>query len=107
MFDILSPVAGSTISEEQNTLAEIYRLAGILLRPPASLQEKVEATSGFRRVLSSPRPPVDSIVNFPGLLREMIKNLVPGPTDPNGVTLVSESLLAIGRIAIYRADAVA
>lgn len=78
------------------TVEDIPKLKTLLLSSTASMEETIEATRGFRRILSAERdPPVDDILAA-GVLPYLVKNLV---LNPQAATLIFESAWALTNIA--------
>eukprot|EP00339_Tiarina_fusa_P001100 CAMPEP_0117055134 /NCGR_PEP_ID=MMETSP0472-20121206/38213_1 /TAXON_ID=693140 ORGANISM="Tiarina fusus, Strain LIS" /NCGR_SAMPLE_ID=MMETSP0472 /ASSEMBLY_ACC=CAM_ASM_000603 /LENGTH=544 /DNA_ID=CAMNT_0004770997 /DNA_START=55 /DNA_END=1689 /DNA_ORIENTATION=+ len=90
---------GSDIDKSQRKLGaleDIPELTRMLTSPTSSDEEKVEATRGFRRILSVERnPPVDEVLAA-GVLPFFVHNLT---ADPVNSKMVFESAWALTNIA--------
>jgi importin subunit alpha-1 len=88
--NVAVPSTGST------TINDIPELRRILTSTASTNEEVVEATRGFRRILSVERdPPVDEVLNA-GVLPNLVRNLIANPSD---VPLIFESAWALTNIA--------
>lgn len=78
------------------TVADIPKLTQILNHPSSTPEEIVEATRGFRRILSVERnPPVETVLQA-GVLPILVRNLV---ANAEASTLIFESAWALTNIA--------
>lgn len=78
------------------TIEEIPQFKATLISPTSTMEEIVEATRGFRRILSVERdPPVDAVLEA-GILPILVHNLV---SNPHAATLIFESAWALTNIA--------
>lgn len=75
---------------------DIPELTKTLRNPTATLEQKEEATRGFRRILSvDTNPPVEAVLQA-GILPDLIRNLTAVPSASN---LIFESAWALTNIA--------
>jgi importin subunit alpha-1 len=78
------------------TVNDIPELTRILTSPASTDVERIEATRGFRRILSVERdPPVDEVLNA-GVLPHFVHNLI---ANPQASVLIFESAWALTNIA--------
>jgi hypothetical protein len=78
------------------TVQDIPALKQILMSPTSTDEERVEATRGFRRILSVERnPPVDEVLNA-GVLPFFVHNLL---ANPLASVLIFESAWALTNVA--------
>ena len=83
-------------TKKTNNINDIPELRRILTSTASTNEEVVEATRGFRRILSVERdPPVDEVLNA-GVLPNLVQNLIANPSD---VPLIFESAWALTNIA--------
>jgi hypothetical protein len=91
--------SGSDLDKSQRklgTVQDIPELKRILTSPTSTDEERVEATRGFRRILSVERdPPVDEVLNA-GVLSFFVHNLL---ANPLASVLIFESAWALTNIA--------
>ena len=87
----------SDISKKKHASVEdIPELTKILTAPSSTEEEILEATRGFRRILSvEPEPPVQAVLDS-GALQHLVKNLLANPQNSD---LVFESAWALTNIA--------
>lgn len=94
----LEPVNPSTTASQRKfgSISDIPELTRLLTSPNSSKQELLEATRGFRRLLSVEKnPPVDEVLNA-GVQQNFVKNLT---ADLTASTLIFESAWALTNIA--------
>lgn len=78
------------------SIEDIPELKRVLTTSTSSMEELVEATRGFRRILSAERdPPVDAVLNA-GVIPNLVHNLT---FNPEAATLIFESAWALTNIA--------
>jgi hypothetical protein len=89
--------SGSELSQRKlGTVNDIPELTRMLTLPASTDTERIEATRGFRRILSVERdPPVDEVLNA-GVLPHFVHNLT---ANPQASVLIFESAWALTNIA--------
>jgi hypothetical protein len=95
-----TPEIGSSSSDllqrKLGTVNDIPELTRILISPTSTEEELVQATRGFRRILSVEcDPPVDEVLNA-GVLPHFVHNLT---AKPEAAVLIFESAWALTNIA--------
>jgi hypothetical protein len=90
-------IASSDLSQRKlGTVNDIPELTRMLTSPTSTEEELVQATRGFRRILSVERdPPVDDVLNA-GVLPHFVHNLT---AKPQAAVLIFESAWALTNIA--------
>lgn len=90
-----SPVLDNNASKRA-TVDDIPQFKNVLTSPSSTPEEIVEATRGFRRILSVERdPPVDAVIEA-DVIPILVRNLV---SNPQAATLIFESAWALTNIA--------
>ncbi len=90
-----SQIVNNTVVKRA-TLEDIPQFKSILISTTSTMEEIVEATRGFRRILSVERdPPVDAVLEA-GVLPILVRNLI---SNPDASTLIFESAWALTNIA--------
>lgn len=88
--------ASKLSNRKLGSIQDIPELTRLLKCPTVSDEHRVEATRGFRRILSVERdPPVDEVLKA-GVLQDLVHNLLARPADDK---LIFESAWALTNIA--------